>query len=298
MNPARRCKPATAPEGGESLQSGLYLVSVPIGNSADITLRAIDVLSRADVIACEDTRSFRRLAQILGISLRGRAPVSYHDRSRAGVLARIRGELVAGKSVAYAPEAGTALVSDPGYRLVQVAVDAGVPVRPVPGPASPLAALVAAGLPTDRFLFAGFPPARAGARRRFLAELAGTKATLVFCEAPHRLAASLSDMASAFGDRPAVIARELTKAFEELRRGTLVELAADAADTNARGEHVVLVGAAGEPDPPPQDIDAAIRRACRGATRRDAARQVAAATGLSRREAYRRVLAAASDDEE
>ena len=292
MSAAPGCKPPAAaePPGGR-LEGGLYLVSVPIGNAADITLRAIQILSRADIIACEDTRSFRRLAAIHGISLKGRRPVAYHDWSRPAARARIRAWLREGKSVAYAPEAGTALVSDPGYRLVKVALELNAPVIPVPGASALLAALSVAGLPTDRFLFVGYPPPRNAARRRFLKELVGIQATLVFYEAPHRIAACLADMVLVFGDRPAAVAREMTKAFEEVNRGKLGDLAAVAARVPVRGEHVIVVGGTDREDRP-QDVDKLIAQSLEQHSPRDAARRVAEEAGISRGEAYRRILEA------
>lgn len=273
----------------EVLAGGLYLVAVPIGNAADITLRALDVLTRADVVACEDTRAFRRLAAIHRIPLRGRRPVSWHDRSTPGTLERLRGALLAGQAVAYAPEAGTALVSDPGYRLVRAALAEGVSVIPVPGASAHLAALTVAGLPPDRYLFAGFPPARQGRRRRFLAELAAVPATLVFHEVPHRLAASLADMAAVFGDRPAVVARELTKRFEEVRRESLAVLAAEAGAS--RGEHVILVGPPSASAAGAGTAEVAVAVDLEALHTRDAARHVAKTSGIGRRAAYRAVLA-------
>ena len=289
MNAPPGCK---LPDGADAgLAAGLYLVSVPIGNARDITLRALDILAGVEVIACEDTRSFRRLAGIHGISLRGRQLVSYHDRSPPRVLARLCADLAAGRRVAYAPEAGTALVSDPGHRLVASAVSAGVPVIPIPGPSAHLAAMVASGLPPDRFLFAGFPPSRRGPRRRFLGELASVPATLVFYEAPHRLAASLADMAEILGNRPAALAREITKVFEEIRRGRLEDFVADPG--KSRGEHVIVVGPPDETAISETDIEDAVRlRAADGCSARDAARALAEETGLPRREAYQRILAA------
>ncbi len=280
---------SAAEGGGSALDPGLYLVSVPIGNAADITLRALDVLARADVVACEDTRSLRRLAAIHGIRLR-RRPLSWHDRSPPAALARLRRALESGQAVAYAPEAGTAMVSDPGYRLARAAVEAGRPVHAVPGASALLAALLASGLPCERFLFAGFLPPRPAARRRALEELADVPATLVFFEAPHRLAASLRDMADALGDRQAAVARELTKRFEEVRRGTLPDLAAQAEET-PRGEHAIIVAppakGAEDASPPPAEAEF---RAMHGESTAAAARRLALETGLPRREAYRRLV--------
>lgn len=278
---------------GADLDPGLYLLSVPIGNAADITLRAIDVLTRADLVACEDTRSLRRLVSIHGLRLRQR-PLSYHDSSPPGALLRIKNALVSGKAVAYAPEAGTALVSDPGYRLVQAAIEEGRTVYPVPGASAPLAALLASGMPSDRFLCAGFLPARSAARLKSLEELAVVPATLVVFEAPHRLAACLKDLALALGDRPAAVAREMTKRFEEVRRGNLSELAEQAAAEKPRGEHTIVIA-------PPGKGAAQTRETAEYCARPDesvsaAARRIARETGLPRRDVYRQLLERRKDE--
>ena len=196
------------------LEPALYLVATPIGNLSDITIRALQVLAGADVLACEDTRVTRVLLERYGIR---RRMVAYHEHNETEAAPRLVAALQAGNSVALASDAGTPLVSDPGFRLVRAARQAGVRVVPVPGPSAVLAALTASGLATDSFLFAGFLPARAGARSRRLQALAGVPATLVFFESPRRLAASLQAMAEVLGARDVVVARELTKAFEEVR---------------------------------------------------------------------------------
>lgn len=282
---ARR-KPA-APDVA-ALSPGLYLVATPIGNARDITLRALDVLAAADVIACEDTRVTAKLLAIHGIA----TPTTvYHEHNarRAGpaLIARIAG----GQAVALVSDAGTPLVSDPGYRLVQAAIAADLAVVPIPGPSSVLAALTVAGLPTDRFLFAGFLPPKPTARRRALAGLAALPATLVFLETAPRLAASLADMAAQLGDRPAVVARELTKFYEEVRRGSLCELAAHYAEAGApKGEIVVLVGPPAQETASDAEVDRALTEALDNMSVKDAAATVAAMTGWPRREVYRRAL--------
>ena len=285
---------------GARLAPGLYLVSTPIGNAADITLRALDVLRRADAIAAEDTRQTRKLMEIHAVPLGGRPMIPYHDRNGPQARPRIEGWLAEGRAVAYCTDAGSPLVADPGYRLAEMAIAGGHGLTTVPGASALLAALPLSGLPSDRFLFAGFLSPKAGERRRALAELAGLRATLVFYESPRRLAASLADMAEVLsGDRPAAIARELTKLHEEVRRGSLGELAAAVAEgPEPRGEIVVLVG------PPAREsreargdaLDDALRAALAGASVKDAAREAAEAFGLPRREVYARALELARRD--
>ncbi|MCL5776617.1 16S rRNA (cytidine(1402)-2'-O)-methyltransferase [Limibaculum sp. FT325] len=283
-------------DAGARLSPGLYLVSTPIGNAADITLRALDVLARADAIAAEDTRQTRKLMEIHGIALGGRPMTPYHDRNGPQARPRIARWLEQGLAVAYCTDAGSPLVADPGYRLAQLAIADGHPMTTVPGASALLAALPLAGLPTDRFLFAGFLPARAGERRRALSAIAPLRATLVFYESPRRLAASLADMAAVLGEeRPAAVARELTKLHEEVLRGALGALAARvAAGAPPRGEIVVMVGPPGEAaGAPAGELDAALREALGRMSVKDAAREVAARLGLPRRDVYARALAVA-----
>ena len=288
-------EPAAAePNGGGGPSKpapGLYVVATPIGNLGDVTLRALALLAGADVIACEDTRTTARLLARHGIRAR---TTPYHDRNAARARPALLRRLQSGEVVALVSDAGTPLISDPGYRLVQSAIDAGIAVVPLPGPSSVLAALAAAGLPTDRFLFAGFLPARSAARSAALAELSQLQATLVFLESPRRLAASLADMAAALGDRDATVARELTKKFEEFRRAPLGSLAAHyRREGPPRGEVVVVVGPprSAAPAPEPADIDARLRQALGHGRLRDAVDEVAAATGAPRRTVYARALA-------
>lgn len=266
-------------------------MATPIGNLADLTRRAERVLAEADAVACEDKRVTGRLLRHLGLR---RPLLLYHEHNaeaaRPALLARLR----SGQSVALVSDAGTPAVSDPGFKLVREAVAAGVPVHAIPGPSAVLAALVSSGLPTDRFLFQGFLPSRAVARRKLLAELGAVRATLVLFEAPPRLAASLADAAAVLGPRPAAVARELTKLHEEVQRGTLPELAARYATAGPpRGEVVVVIGPPGEPAVLEDDaaVDELLRKALRGAKPRAAAAEVAAATGRSANELYRRALA-------
>lgn len=265
-------------------------MATPIGNARDITLRALDVLAAADVIACEDSRETGKLLAMHGL----RASLTpYHEHNAARARPRLLARLREGAVVALVSDAGTPLVSDPGFRLVRACREEGIPVHAVPGPSAALAALSVAGLPSDRFLFAGFPPPRAAARRKALAALAGVPATLVFYESPRRLPASLADMAAVLGPREAAVARELTKLYEEVRRADLAALAAHYAEAGApKGEVVVLVGPPVETTAGDVDVEAMLRRAlAEGHSLKDAAASVAAAAGRPRREVYARALA-------
>ena len=269
-----------------SLKSGLYVVATPIGNMGDLSARAGDILHAADVIACEDTRVTGKLLKRYGIDT---PMVPYHDHSSPAARSAIIERL---ESVALVSDAGTPLISDPGYRLVREAVDAGIHVTAAPGPSSPMTALVLSGLPTDRFLFAGYLPTRDKARRDTLAEFALVRATLVFLESPKRLSASIAAMAEILGDRAAAVAREMTKLHEEIRRGGLCELSALYAGIPApKGEAVVVVGPPDQAQDAPADLDALLIDALDGMSVRDAAAMVAAATGIPRKEVYTRALA-------
>ena len=271
------------------LAPGLHIVATPIGNMRDITLRALDVLQAADLIACEDTRVFAKLATHYGIS----APtVSYSDATQDKSEPRLVRALAAGKSVALVSDAGMPLISDPGYRLVRAAVEAGHPVTSAPGPSAVPMALALSGLPTDRFFFAGFLPARGTERRRAIGEVASVPSTLVFFEAPHRLPEALADLVELLGDRPAAVARELTKLFEEVRRGSLGKLAAQyAKHPDVKGEIVIVIGApSADTECSANTIDDALREAMAGASVKDAAAEVAARYGLKRRDVYARAL--------
>jgi 16S rRNA (cytidine1402-2'-O)-methyltransferase len=274
----------------EALGPGLYLVATPIGNARDITLRALDVLAAAEVIAAEDTRTARRLMTLHGVALGGRPLRPYHDHNGAQARPRLLADLAAGRSVAYVSDAGTPLVADPGYRLAAEAAAAGHAVTAVPGPSAVLAALAVAGLPTDRFLFAGFPPTQAGPRRRWFEELSAMPATLVMFESAKRCSRSVPDMLEVFGpDRRAALCRELTKLHEDVRRGTLADLARGIEDDPPRGEVVLVVDRTGEPARA-VDLDAALRAALPGSSLRDATDAVAEATGRPRREVYQAAL--------
>jgi 16S rRNA (cytidine1402-2'-O)-methyltransferase len=272
----------------------LYLVATPIGNLEDVTRRALRVLSEADVVACEDTRRTRALLEHFGIRAR---TVSYHqhnERERAAELAAL---VERGASVAVVSDAGTPGVSDPGYRLVRAAIERGVSVVPVPGPSAFVAALTASGLPTDEFYFGGFLPARAHARRQKLAAVRDLRATLVFYEAPHRVAHTLADARDILGEREAAVARELTKLHEEVVRGRLGELAARfAAAGAARGEMVLVIdrgvieeGAGVEKDSAAGVAARVAALEAEGLDQRAALKRAARELGLTRDEAYRRL---------
>ena len=277
----------------ESLTPGLYLVATPIGHLGDITLRAIEVLRRADLIACEDTRVTEALARRYGLSARR---VPYHDHNARTMRPKLVARLRQGGAVALVSDAGTPLVSDPGYKLVQAALAENIAVTAVPGASAPLAALMVAGLPTDRFFFAGFLPAKPGPRRRALQDLAAVPATLLFFEAANRLADSLAEMAAVLGDRMAAVARELTKLHEEVRRGSLAALARHYAEAGApKGEIVVAVG---PPDAAASEVtESTLDRELAAALDRlsvsEASAMVAATTGMPRRQVYARALALA-----
>jgi 16S rRNA (cytidine1402-2'-O)-methyltransferase len=270
---------------------GLHLLATPIGAARDITLRALDLLAGADVLAAEDTRTLRHLMEIHGVALNDRPLVAYHDHNGAAVRPRLLRALKEGKSVAYASEAGTPLIADPGFQLARAAIAEGFAVLAAPGPSAVLAALTVSGLPSDRFLFAGFPPAGAGDRARFLAELGQVPATLILYESPKRINRLLTEMADAFGkDRLAAVCRELTKRFEDVSRGTLGELAEAFAGRAVKGEIVVLVDRPGDRVVDGASIQAALRDALAHGSVKDAAAEVAAALNLPRKEVYRMAL--------
>jgi 16S rRNA (cytidine1402-2'-O)-methyltransferase len=272
------------------LAPGLHLVATPIGNLGDLSPRALAVLRAADLVVCEDTRVTGRLLHHHGIE---RPLLAYHEHNAARMRPKLLARLRSGAAVALASDAGTPLVSDPGYKLVRAAIAAGAEVFAVPGPSAVLAALIVSGLPTDRFLMAGFLPERGTARRRALAELGAVPATLVLFESARRLPATLAELAAVLGPREAAVARELTKRFEEVRRGSLAELAAEyAREGPPKGEVVLVIGAAAAGTPSADgEVDAALGEALATMSPAAAAAAVAAATGRARREVYRRALA-------
>jgi 16S rRNA (cytidine1402-2'-O)-methyltransferase len=270
------------------LESALYLVATPIGNLGDITLRALETLAAADVLACEDTRVTRVLLDRYAIRQR---PLAYHEHNAAEAGPRLIAALEQGKSVALVSDAGTPLVSDPGFRLVEQALAAGIKVIPIPGPSAVLAALTASGLPSDAFLFAGFLPVKDGQRRTRLTQLAAVPATLVFFESPRRVAETLVAMVEVLGDRPAAIGRELTKTFEEMRTGTLAALAAHYAQAQTpKGEIVVCVGPPREKAEAPQDVDRLLTSLAAEMPASKAAAEAAKMTGQPKQALYRRLL--------
>ena len=269
----------------------LYLVATPIGNLADITLRALQVLKDVDLIACEDTRHTHKLLNHYDINTK---TISYHEHNDQQRAAELIERLKQGSNIAVVSDAGTPSISDPGFRLVRAAIESGITVVPVPGPSALISALIAAGLPTDEFFFAGFLPARANARRARLLELNSVPGTLIFYEAPHRLAETLKDAHEILGEREAVVARELTKLHEEIRRGRLSELAADYAEKkDIRGEIVVLIdrnviGAATKPETSLATLVDQFEQ--EGLDHRAALKKAARELGLSRAEAYRQLI--------
>ena len=274
-----------------SLAPGLYFLATPIGTARDITLRALDILASADVLAAEDTRSLRRLMDIHGIALEGRQVLSYHDHNGDAARPKLLAALEAGKSVAYASEAGTPLIADPGYQLGREAAEAGHLVTAAPGPSAVLAALSVSGLATDRFFFAGFAPTASGQRQSFFRGLAEVPGTLVFYESPNRVAKSLADMVAVFGgDRPAVMARELTKKFEEVRRATLSELLAEMSARKLKGEVVLLVARGETAQFDENDLEKMLAEALKEASVKDAVAQIVQDTGQPRRKIYQMAL--------
>jgi 16S rRNA (cytidine1402-2'-O)-methyltransferase len=276
-----------------AIAPGLYLVATPIGNLGDIGLRALTVLAAADAIACEDTRVSRRLTEHYGIA----TPLtSYHEHNAAEARPKILARLAAGEAVALISDAGTPLISDPGYKLARQASEAGLLVTAIPGASSVLASLSLSGLPTDRFFFEGFLPAKDAARRKRIKELTRVPATLVLFETGPRIAAALADLTSELGTRDAAVCRELTKLHEEVRRKSLDALARDYADNaEIRGEFVIVVAPPVDEPAQAEDVDELLKRALARVSVKDAVGEVSSATGMPRREVYQRALALTKD---
>jgi len=269
-------------------EPGLYLVATPIGNLGDITLRALEVLAGADVIACEDTRVTRKLIERYGITT---TLTAYHEHNAAEARPKLLARLAGDQAIALVSDAGTPLISDPGYKLVRAACEAGHSVSALPGPSSVLAALSVAGLPTDRFFFEGFLPPKQAARQKRAAVLANIPSTLVMFESGPRVAAMLADLAAAFGKRTAAVCRELTKLHEEVKRGDLETLAHEyTAGAETRGEFVIVVAPPAEEEDISDNVDELLRQALRRVSVKDAVGEVALVTGRPRREVYQRAL--------
>lgn len=284
--------------GGRRPEPGLHLVATPIGAARDITLRALDTLAGADVLAAEDTRTLRHLMEIHGIAVGGRPLVPYHDHNGEAARPRLLAALAEGKSVAYASEAGTPLVADPGMKLARAVIQAGHKVIAAPGASAVLTALSVAGLPSDRFLFAGFPPSTAGARANWIAEIGAIPATIVLYESPKRIKRTLSELAQSLGgERQAALCRELTKRFEEVRRGTLAELVERLGDDVVRGELVLVLDRPLVKAADAGDLEAALRIALSAPDVRvkTAANEVASRFGLPKRDVYQLALKLAGE---
>lgn len=277
-------------------EPGLYLVATPIGAARDITLRALDVLNGADLLAAEDTRVLRQLMEIHGVPLRGRRIVTYHDHNADRQRPAILRALHDGKSVAYASDAGTPLVADPGYRLARDVAGAGMRVHALPGASAMLAALTVSGLPSDRFMFVGFPPAAAGAKRRWIASWSGVDATVIAFESPRRLRQLLRDMPPEQAMREVVICRELTKKFEEVIRGRVATLAQELPEEGLRGEVVMVFGRPEAREPGEDDIRAALLTELQESSVKDAATAVSSRMGLARRDVYAMALRIMKED--
>ncbi|KKB07849.1 16S rRNA (cytidine(1402)-2'-O)-methyltransferase [Devosia chinhatensis] len=272
-----------------SLAPGLYVVATPIGNLRDITVRALETLAAADLILCEDTRTSARLLDHYGITGKKQA---FHEHNERGKAEDIAGRIASGAAIALISDAGTPLLSDPGFPLIRALAEQNLPVFPIPGASALLSALVVAGLPTDAFAFHGFLPPKAGARANTLKKHVDSRETLIFYESPRRLADTLSAMAEILGERQAVVALELTKRFERTHRGTLGALAADFADTETKGEAVIVVAGAAEPSAPAaEDWQAALRKAMQIQPLRAAVDEVSGRFGLKRKEVYDAALA-------
>lgn len=276
---------------GRKIAAGLHLVSTPIGAARDITLRALDILAEADVLAAEDTRTLRHLMEIHGIALNGRSMIAYHDHNGAAARPRLLGLLREGKSVAYASEAGTPLVADPGFQLARAAIAEGVAVLAAPGASAVLCALTVSGLPSDRFTFLGFLPPKSAARKSSLREVKDWGSSLIIYESARRLTGCLGDLVAVLGgERQAAVCRELTKKFEEITRGSLAELLAVFSDRDVKGEIVIVVDRGAVAVTSDQDVATALQDALQSLSVKEAAQQVAEKFGMSKRDAYQMAL--------
>jgi 16S rRNA (cytidine1402-2'-O)-methyltransferase len=286
--PPRSYAPFDVPVEAPAAAGGLYLVATPIGNLGDISLRALELLAAADVIACEDTRVTRKLTERYGIAT---PLMAYHEHNAGEARPKIIARLDEGQAVALVSDAGTPLISDPGYKLVRAAVEAGHNVIALPGASAVMGALNVAGLPTDKFFFEGFLPPKEVGRQKRIAELSTIPATLVLFESGPRLAGALADLSQGLGPRAAAVCRELTKLHEEVRRGDLTELAAHyAGDAETRGEIVIVIAPPADEPMSAGDLDELLRRALARVSVKDAVGEVALATGRPRREVYQRAL--------
>lgn len=279
-------------------EPGLYLVATPIGSARDITLRALDVLNTADILAAEDTRNLRHLLDIHGIAVRGRRMISYHDHNAERAKPAIMQALRDGLSVAYSSDAGTPLVADPGYRLAREVAEEGLTVRALPGPSAMLAGLTVSGLPSDRFMFVGFPPSTASARSKWVAGWSSTDATVIAFESPRRVKQLFAELCETQPERHAVICRELTKKFEEVMRGTVAELTENIPEGGLRGEVVVLFGPPEKAAADPQDMRDALAELLPRMPVKEAAAQIALRFGQARREVYALALQLKEENDE
>lgn len=269
---------------------GLYIVATPIGNAQDITLRALHLLKQADTILCEDTRVTGKLLMIHGISRK--KTLAYHEHNAEKMRPKVLEKLQAGEVVVLVSDAGTPLINDPGYKLVRDCAEQGLPYTGAPGASSVIAALVLSGLPSDRFLYLGFLPNKSGQRKKTLEEIKSVNATLILLESPRRAAACLQDMADVLGEREVALTREITKKFEEVKRGTLQELATYYEDKEIKGEVVLIVGPPAEKtnETTEQDLDSLLENALSRLSVRDAVAEVVDVTGLKKRQVYNRAL--------
>jgi 16S rRNA (cytidine1402-2'-O)-methyltransferase len=298
MDEERTREPRAWEEGaGRALSPGLHLVATPIGAARDITLHALDVLAGADLLTAEDTRTLRHLMEIHGVPLNGRSVLAHHDHAAQGTTERIMAALRQGLVVAYASDAGTPLVSDPGFDLVRLALAEDLPVHAAPGASALLAALTVAGLPTDRFYFAGFLPAKSAARKAALRELSAIPGSIIFYESPRRMHACLDDIMDTLGaTRRAAICRELTKRHEEVLRGTVAELADAIADRELKGEIVLVLDRGAAEVTKDSDVEAALRVEMRDHSLKEAVARVAGRLSLPRRDVYQLALTLGRDE--